>query len=208
MLSNRVSLLCIAIVGIAGCAGMSEQACVSADWRTIGFEDGTLGRSEASIGRYRQQCGEHGVTPDLNAYRAGHAQGVLTYCRVSNGFEVGHSGAAYQGVCPANMEADFLAEYNAGRHLFELESALRNIDGRIAGNYRAQENIKQELTKIAATIVALDTTAQQRVALVTRSADLGRRYGQLTTEIEQLQRDRAVQERDLYDYQQTLAARN
>jgi hypothetical protein len=208
MLPNRVSLLCIAIVGIAGCAGMSEQACVSADWRTIGFEDGTLGRSEASIGRYRQQCGEHGVTPDLDAYRAGHAQGVLTYCRVNHGFEVGHSGAAYQGVCPANMEADFLAEYNAGRHLFELESVLRSIDGRIAGNYRAQESIKQELTKIAATMIAVDTTAEQRVALVTRSADLGRRYGQLTTEIEQLQRDRAVQERDLYDYQQTLAARN
>jgi hypothetical protein len=208
MLLNRTSLLCVAIVGIAGCAGMSEQACVSADWRTIGFEDGTLGRPEAAIGNYRQQCGEHGVTPDLAAYRAGHAEGVLTYCRVSHGFEVGHSGAAYQGVCPANVEADFLAEYNAGRHLFELESALRSIDARIAGNYRAQENIKQELTKIAATMIAVDTTAQQRVALVTRSADLGRRYGQLTTEIEQLQRDRAVNERDLYDYQQTLAARN
>ena len=35
----------------AGCSGMSEQACVSADWRTVGFEDGTLGRSEAGIGR-------------------------------------------------------------------------------------------------------------------------------------------------------------
>jgi Protein of unknown function (DUF2799) len=208
MLSNRISLLCVALVGVAGCAGMSEQACVSADWRTIGFEDGTLGRSEASIGRYRQQCGDHGVTPDLDAYRAGHAQGVLTYCRVSHGFEVGHSGAAYQGVCPANVEADFLAEYDAGRHLFELESALRNIDAQIAGNYRAQESIKQELTKIAATMIAVDTSAEQRVALVTRSADLGRRYGTLTSEIEQLQRERAVNERDLYDYQQTLAARN
>jgi hypothetical protein len=208
MLLNRTSLLCIALVGLAGCAGMSEQACVSADWRTIGFEDGTLGRSEAAIGGYRKQCGEHGVTPDLDAYRAGHAEGVLTYCRANHGFDVGHSGAAYQGVCPANLEASFLSEYNAGRHLFELESTLRSIDGRIAGNYRAQENIKKELTQIAATMIAVDTTAEQRVALVTRSADLGRRYGQLTSEIEQLQRDRAVQERDLYDYEQTLAARN
>ena len=31
---------------VAGCSGMSEQACVTADWRTVGFEDGTLGRSE------------------------------------------------------------------------------------------------------------------------------------------------------------------
>ena len=148
MLLNRTSFLCIALAGLAGCAGMSEQACVSADWRTIGFEDGTLGRSEAAIGGYRKQCGDHGVTPDLDAYRAGHADGVLTYCRANHGFDVGHSGAAYQGVCPANMEADFLSEYNAGRHLFELESALRNIDARIAGNYRAQENIKKELTQL------------------------------------------------------------
>jgi Protein of unknown function (DUF2799) len=204
----RVVLLGAALVALAGCAGMSEQACVSADWRTVGFEDGTLGRSPATIGTYRQACADHGVAPDLDAYRAGHAEGVEIYCRASHGFEVGHSGALYQGVCPDRLEADFVAEYNAGRHLFELESALRGVDARIAGNYRAQESIKKELAQIAATMVATDTTAEQRVKLVTRSAELGRRYGELTTEIEQLERERAQNERDLIDYQQTLTARS
>jgi len=208
MIAIRALFLCAATYVLAGCAGMSEQACVSADWRTVGFEDGSVGRSAANIGSYRQACADHGVAPDLDAYRAGHADGVQIYCRASHGFDIGRSGAAYQGVCPANLEADFVAEYNAGRHLYELESALRNADNRIASNYRAQENIKQELTRIAATMVALDTTPEQRVALVTRSADLGRRYGQLTSEIQQLERDRAVHERDLFDYQQTLAAGN
>ena len=104
---------------------------------------------------------------------------------------------SYQGVCPANLEREFLAEYNAGHHLYELESALHNADARIAGDYRAQENIKQELTSIAATMIAADTTAEQRVRLVTRSAELGRHFGELTREIEQLQRDRAGIERDL-----------
>ncbi len=208
MFANRTVFLCVGLLGLAGCAGMSEQACVSADWRTIGFEDGSLGRSVATIGNYRQQCGEHGVTPNLDAYRAGHAEGVQTYCRASNGFEVGHSGAAYQGVCPANLERGFLPEYNAGHHLYELESALRSADARIASDYRAQENIKQELTSIAATMIAVDTTAEQRVRLVTRSAELGRHYGELTREIEQVQRERAGFEHDLYDYQRTLAARN
>jgi hypothetical protein len=189
----------------AGCSGMSEQACVTADWRTVGFEDGTLGRSEATIGRYRQQCADHGVAPNLESYRAGHAEGVQLYCRASNGFAVGHSGAVYQGVCPGNLEAAFIAEYNAGRRLHELESALAQVDARIASNYRAQENIKQELTQIAAKMIAADTTAEQRVAMVTRSADLGRRYGELTTEIQQLERDRALAERDLIDYRQALA---
>ena len=203
---TRVSLVCIGAYLVAGCSGMSEQACVTSDWRTVGFEDGTLGRSEATIGRYRQQCAEHGVAPDLESYRAGHADGVQVYCRESNGFAVGHSGATYQGVCPADLERAFIAEYNAGRRLHELESALASADGRIAGNYRAQENIKQELTGIAAKMIASDTTPEQRVAMVTRSADLGRRYGELTAEIQQLERDRALAERQLLDYRQALAA--
>lgn len=206
-LTRVLSLGAFAFLAV-GCAGMSEQACLTADWRTVGFEDGTLGRAESNIGRYRQQCSEHGVAPDLESYRAGHAEGVQVYCRASNGFAVGHGGAAYQGVCPADLEPEFVAEYNAGRHLFELESALANVDSRIAGNYRAQENIKQELTDIAAKMVASDTTPEQRVSMVTRSADLGRRFGELSNEIRDLERDRALAERDLLDYRQTLAAVN
>ena len=203
---TRVLPLCLALSVLAGCAGMSEQACVTADWRTVGFEDGTLGRSVGNIGSYRNACAEHGVAPDLESYRAGHAEGVQVYCRESNGFAVGRSGGVYQGVCPDTLEAAFVSEYNAGRQLFELESALRNVDARIAGNYRAQENLKQELTAIAARMIASDTTAEQRVGMVTRSADIGRRYGELTTEIRELERARALAERDLLDYRQTLAA--
>lgn len=206
MSATRVLSLGAVIYLMAGCSGMSEQACVTADWRTVGFEDGTLGRSEATIGRYRQQCADHGVAPDLDSYRAGHADGVRVYCRESNGFAVGHSGATYQGVCPADLEAAFVAEYNAGRRLNELESALASVDSRIAGNYRAQENIKQELTDIAAEMIATDTTPERRVAMVTHSAELGRRYGELTNEIRDLERDRALAERDLLDYRATLAA--
>jgi hypothetical protein len=208
MLPNRTTLLCASLLALSGCAGMSEQACVSADWRTIGFSDGSFGRPAATIGSYSQQCGEHGVTPNLDAYRAGHAEGVQTYCRASNGFEVGRNGAAYQGVCPANLERDFVLEYNAGHHLYELESALRGVDARIASDMRTQENIKQELTSIGVTMIAADTTVEQRLRLVTRSAELGRHFGELTREIEQLQHERVANERDLYDYQRTLAARN
>jgi len=202
----RILSLGAAVYLIAGCSGMSEQACVTADWRTVGFEDGTAGRSEGGIGRYRQQCSEHGVTPDLEAYRAGHAEGVRIYCKESNGFAVGHSGAQYQGVCPADLEPAFLAEYNSGHRLHELESALGSVDSRIASNYRTQESIKQELTDIGIKMIATETTAEQRLTMVTRSADLGRRYGELTTEIQQLERDRAVAERSLFEYRATLAA--
>jgi len=206
MSAMRFAALCAVGYVLVGCSGMSEQACVTADWRTIGFEDGTVGRSPGNIGSYRNACADYGIAPDLDAYRAGHAEGVQLYCRESNGFSVGHSGAVYQGVCPADVEASFVREYESGRHLYELESALSGVEARIASNYRAQESMKQELTAIATSMIATDTTTEQRVAMVTRSAEIGRRYGELTTEIQQLERQRAVAERELLDYRQTLAA--
>jgi len=206
MAALKSSLVLLAVSALlGGCTAMSEQACQSADWRTVGFEDGTQGRPVGTIGNYRQSCGKHGIAPDLDAYRAGHEAGVAEYCKPSRGFEVGHSGAVYQGVCPAPTEPDFVAAYNTGRHLYELESAVRQIDAQIAGSQREQQDIRGELTSIAATMVAADTTAEQRVLLVGRTAELGRRYGELTGVIDQLTRDRVGHERDLRAYQQTLA---
>ena len=201
----RHAALIAAASALSACAGMSEQACLSSDWQTIGFEDGTAGRPVSAIGGYRQACGEHGVAPDLNAYRDGHAEGVEIYCRTGNGFEVGRRGSTYQGVCPADLEADFMAAYNSGRHLYELESALRRVDNQIASNYRAQENIKQELIDITAATISSETSTEERLLLVTRAAELGRRHGEISTETEALQRERVIHESELLDYRETLA---
>lgn len=192
---------------LTGCAGMSEQACLVSDWRAVGFEDGARGRSVTTIGTYRQSCAKHGVTPDLDAYRAGHDEGVEIYCRPNNGFEVGRSGATYQGVCPANLESAFLANYDSGRRLFELESALHRIDSQIASNARAQESIRAELTAIAATMISDTTTAEERVLLVSRSAELGSKYSELSASTDALKRERVVHEQELRRYEGTLATR-
>jgi hypothetical protein len=153
MLSRSICLTAV-MLGLSGCAGMSQQACLVSDWRTVGFEDGAAGLSVATIGRYRQACTEHGVSPDLETYRAGHAEGVEIYCRPAQGFEAGRRGAAYQGVCPANLEEEFLPAYNSGRQLFELEAAVRNVDARVASNTRTQEQITKELTEIGVKVAS------------------------------------------------------
>jgi hypothetical protein len=201
----RTLPLLVTLVAAAGCAGMSEQACLVTDWRTIGFEDGVAGRAVSSIGGYRQQCAKHGVAPDLASYRAGHDEGVESYCRPSRGFDAGRRGAAYQGVCPVALEPDFLAAYHSGRHLFELESSVRQIDAQIASNLRGQEGIKRELTELAATIASTDTSVDERVRLVSRAAELGSRHATLSNENVDLERERTVLQLELDDYRQTLA---
>lgn len=206
-LAHKAFLAVAGAAVLSGCAGMSEQACLVSDWRAVGFENGAAGRAITTIGRYREACSKHGVTPDLDAYRAGHAEGVEIYCRPNNGFEVGRSGATYQGVCPANLESAFLANYDSGRRLFELESALQRIDSQIASNARAQESIRAELTAIAASMISNETTAEERVLLVSRSAELGAKYAELSASTDALKQERVIDEQELRRYQETLATR-
>ena len=119
---------------------------------------------------------------------------------------MGHSGARYQSVCPADMEPAFLSGYNSGHHLYELEAAVHNVDSRIASDQRAQEHIKKRLTAIGLTIADSKTTAEERVSLVAEVADLGRRYGELSKEIQALQKEQAGNELALQDYRATLTS--
>lgn len=206
MYPTRALSLIAAACLLAGCTGMSEQACLTSDWRTVGFEDGAQGRPVTTIGSYRQACTKHGVSPDLASYRAGHAEGVAVYCRPSRGFEVGHRGVRYQGVCPADLEAEFLAAYDSGYHLYELESAVRRVQSQIASDHAEQDRIKKRLTAIGIAMASDETSATERVELVAEAAKLGARYGELDKELESLEHERATNQLALSDYQETLAA--
>jgi hypothetical protein len=205
MFAVRVLSLILIVSSLAACTGMSEQACLATDWRTVGFEDGTSGRPVGTISNHRQACARHGIAPDLATYRAGHADGVEVYCRPTRGFDVGRRGQRYQGVCPVDLEIDFLSAYNAGRHLYELESAVRRIDNQIASNQRAQTGIRNEMTDIAASIASSESTAEERVRFVARAAELGQRYAEISAETDALQHERVLRSLELEDYQQTLA---
>ena len=200
-----VVLVPLSLLALSGCATMNEQACLVTDWQTVGFEDGAAGRSPASIGNYRQACSRHGVQPDLALYRAGHADGVELYCRAGNGFEVGRRGSRYQGVCPANLEADFLAAYNDGRQLYELEAELRSVENQIAARHRRLEQLTVELAAASAAIIADGTSAVTRAELLLNAAAMAKEQGQIAEELEVLEAERLLREADLAAYQQTLA---
>jgi hypothetical protein len=193
------------ILALTGCAAMNEQECMVTDWRTVGFEDGALGRPPESIGTYRQACAKHGVSPDLESYRSGHADGVQSFCQPVKGFNYGRSGATYRGVCPADLEYGFLAAYNDGRQLYELEAALRGTDAQIAQRYRALENIKTEITNKEAALVTEGTSAAERITLLAETKELSRQHGVIEAEIVELQRDRALHAQDLAEYRNALA---
>lgn len=205
MHGGRSLWVLVPVLALTGCAGMSEQQCAATDWRSVGFEDGVAGRSESSVGNYRQACSKYGVAPDLDAYRAGHAEGVDVYCRPSRGFEVGHRGARYQGVCPAASEPEFLAAYSEGRRLYELESAVASVNNEITGRQNRIAQIKKELAAGSAAIVSDETPAEERARLIVEMAEKAKEQGEIEKEIVALEADRAAREQDLAAFQETLA---
>ena len=205
MQSRHCLFALLPIAMLAGCAGMSEQACLVTDWRSVGFEDGIAGRSEGSIGGYRQACSKYGVAPDLDQYRAGHAEGVQSFCRPGQGFEAGRSGSRYQGVCPADLEPAFLEAFAEGRQLYELEAALRSIDNQIAARNRRLEVLTREIGSAGAAIIAEGTSSEERAQLLLDAAAMAKEQGQIAKELEALQGDRVLAENDLLAYRQTTA---
>jgi hypothetical protein len=201
----RRVLLPMILLALGGCSAMSRPECEVSDWRAVGFEDGAKGASVTRIGDYRKACSKYSVTPDLEAYRAGYAQGVETFCREANGFSVGERGGNYEGICPAELEEDFLAGYRSGRHLFELNGAVNSVSAQISNKRRALREIQETLTEKETRLLAKDTPDNERPVLAADIYDLGRRQGTLEADLNALQRELGARQEELDRYRESLA---
>lgn len=125
---NKKILSCLFLfASVAGCAGLGQIDCQSADWSLIGFEDGESGKPVSDIEDYQEACSVQSSNMDLDAYNSGHDEGVRVYCQPENGFELGQNGAEYSGVCPADLSIAFQQEYFEGSRFYPY---YRNIGER------------------------------------------------------------------------------
>jgi hypothetical protein len=193
-----------AIAVLGGCSSMSETECLATDWRTVGYEDGVAGRSGDRIGRYREQCSEHGVAPSLSEYQAGREQGLREFCKPANGFRVGARGVSYNGVCPADTDDAFLDAYQSGRQLYSLRSRVDSTANAIRSARAEMERLDQDLITVGAQIIDSSTSTERRAQLVLDSKHMAERRGELRARIPAMQNDLAAYQRDLDDYSASL----
>jgi hypothetical protein len=113
----------IIIIMLAGCASVSKEDCLVADWFENGRLDGIQGKSRTEFQNRAKPCLEHGVNADRQAYYQGHDEGLKYYCTQQKGFELGRKGLAYNSVCPLQLEKDFRAGYQNGMQLFCSEES-------------------------------------------------------------------------------------
>ena len=194
----------LATLIMSGCASMSSDECMTADWNAVGYEDGARGYTTERFSNHRKACANHGVTPSFADYQAGREKGLVEYCQPGRGFDVGASGGRYYGVCSVNLEPDFLDAYNVGRHLYTLRANVNSASSQISSKENEMDRIDDEIREKEAALIASETTIEQRILILADLKDLSERTGTLATEIEHLYEERARNRVELENYQASI----
>jgi len=206
MNSKRASIfMTLIVVGLSGCASMSADECAMSDWSAVGYEDGARGYTSERFGQHRKACAKHGVSADFQAYQQGRSQGLREYCQPGRGYTVGVNGGRYNGVCPVELEGEFIEAYNSGYKLFSMRAAVSNANSAIYARQGELKYAEDRIVAIGIELISDKTTTEQRIALLAEMKDLSERKGELESEIENLVAERARAEQELQYYEQTVA---
>jgi hypothetical protein len=133
-------------VSLLSCATMSKDECRHADWYLKGLEDGSQGYPETRLVEHGKACSRVNVSPNIKDYGDGHKKGVRLYCVPEKGYSEGRKGAAYNNVCPPELESNFLRAYRDGQELFSIQ---RNIDNLVYGISNNRSRIDSDYDQIA-----------------------------------------------------------
>lgn len=179
----------VGLLILSGCASLSAEECLAADWYTIGVEDGSRGQSVSRIGAHRKACAEVGVQPDMARYSEGRAFGLQSFCTRERGYTEGENGRSYSGVCPPHLEPIFMQGYLAGQDRYRLKQDIRRLEVELAA-------VNEEVAEIRANLdqgYTVDEKGKkhplskyERDAMYERLLALGKDEGRLEGEISAL----------------------
>ena len=184
---KHLAIIVGAVSVLSGCATLSEEECRAADWRTIGFEDGTMGKPIGQIGKHREACADHGVPVDLTAYKEGHEEGMVIFCQPASGFELGNRGGRFNDDCPVDLRADFYAAYEDGYRAFKLRREVRNSEQDIRRYQQSLEVIAEQIKMLEANLVSAEGDAGSREQWLGDLNNLQRQQAYIRGDIEDLQ---------------------
>ena len=190
---------------LTGCASMNEDECLTADWNGVGYQDGARGQSSEGIARYRKSCAKHGVSPDLDAYLMGWEDGVIRFCTPQNGFDAGSRGQRYQGVCPADIEPDFLLAFSDGKQLHALRSAVNHISSNISRDQRHLREVEDSIVRKETQLISPDGEIADRVQLLADIKRLSEERGHLRKAITRNEYELGRAEVELEHYRSDIA---
>jgi hypothetical protein len=199
----------LALATLSGCAGsgMDEAECSTADWRTLGYEDGAAGADMNAFTLRRKACADHGVVADLNDYRAGRSEGLALFCRPSNAYNLGSLGVGYRGVCPPDLEKEFLAAYDDGYGLYQRQAALNSVTRHLNAAQSRADEVERLLAEKTAALAGGGLAPDQLAGAAVDIKQLAEERGRLARDIERLKTERAEADKAYRIYEARMASR-
>jgi hypothetical protein len=193
-------------IALWGCGGMSASECELADWRAVGYEDGSRGRPTDTFGRHRKACAKHEVAADFDDYQDGRQAGLREYCKPERGYQEGARGAQYHGVCPAGLEPDFYDAFVEGQILYNLESAVAKTRRQLDSNKARMNSIEKQLAENTSDAIR-GLPSDQLAELVVETKQLAEERITLAQENEQLEQQLAREQEELAAHKSQLVTR-
>lgn len=205
---NFLILMVPMVLILSSCGKMmNENECLVADWRTIGFQDGSVGRTSDWLGKRREACAEFGVAPNMDQYLIGRDQGLVTFCEPRRGFDLGRRNVRYDNVCPPNLEGNFLNAYQDGRGLMQREQNISGLDRAVQDAYALIDGLEQQLTEDAIALAMYEMTPEQRIDYALTIKNMAEERGRLQQSLPQLLSDLEFARQDLSAYASSIAGR-
>ena len=131
---------------LGGCASLSKDECLAANWEDIGVRDGANGQPEEYLIQHSTACAKVNVAPDRGAWLHGRDKGLERYCVPHRMYNLGEYGSGFDiGIC-RNFDQERLQDaYDKGREVHRTAGELSSIDGEIRDiNTRLEDKDKEK----------------------------------------------------------------
>jgi len=116
-----VAALAASTLAMSACSSVvSEEACEAGNWESIGFKDGSNGKSADRLSKIVESCTEYGLSVDNQAWLKGYEAGLPRYCTYERGYERGESGSSYNQVCGGELAEAYAPGYDEGRQRYAV----------------------------------------------------------------------------------------
>ena len=186
---NRAGLV-IAGAMLSGCATMSPEECLQANWEEVGYNDGAAGYPVSRAAEHREACAETGVSVDFELYRHGYMLGLPYYCTRETGFETADHGGEYAAQCASDGFPEYASGYSEGLDVFALKRELRELDERIEDKSAQANALLSQIGQLRSTRDNDQLPSDTRREARSQLSQLEALHGSLYREIDSLDQER------------------
>lgn len=160
--------------------------CGGADWRAIGFVEGSRGAVSPLAHYERNACAPAAGAGAYALYLAGWRDGVDGYCEPANGFRLGAGGEDFNGVCNGPEAAAFTEAFRAGEALYEAETTTLAARNAYSNAQRELWVLKHRIAVIEVALRSPSTSLTERREMLAEERVLAEDAAALEAVLERL----------------------